>query len=102
MNILYIGDIMAQPGIDVVRRVLPDLRQERAIDLVIAQAENVSAGKGMLPEDMKTLQEFGVDFFTGGNWSLAQTEVLGPGSPVVRPANYPDGTSGVGYKRFVH
>lgn len=102
MNILYVGDIYGQPGIEVVQKVLPGLRKERAIDFVIAQGENVSQGRGLLPADMKVLQQAGVDFFSGGNWSIFNPETLplleDPKTPVIRPANYPAGTPGLGWK----
>lgn len=102
MKILYIGDIMGQAGIDVVGKILLDLRREKQIDLVIAQSENVTNGKGMSPGDMKTLQGFGIDFFTGGNWSLHNKALLpllaDSNQPVTRPANYPEGTPGSGVK----
>lgn len=91
MNILYIGDIMADPGMQVVEKLLPKLRQEKSVDFVIAQAENVSAGKGFVPADMKRLQKAGVDFFTGGNWTAHKPEIHSllsdPNSPVIGPAN---------------
>jgi len=102
MKILYVGDIYGEPGIEVIRRVLPDLKKEKKIDLVIAQAENVSDGRSLLPKDMKRLQKLGVDFFTGGNWTLFRQEVIpfleDPKQPIIRPANYPKGTPGLGYK----
>jgi metallophosphoesterase (TIGR00282 family) len=102
VNILYIGDIMGAPGIEVVRRVLPELRKNKQIDLVIAQAENVTDGKGLSVTDFETLQQLGVDFFTGGNWSLFRPELHAyledMNRPVIRPANYPDGTPGRGWK----
>jgi metallophosphoesterase (TIGR00282 family) len=102
MKILYIGDIMAHPGIKAVQAVLSKLRAERGIDLVIAQAENVTDGRGMSVIDYQLLRKAGVDFFTGGNWTLHLDE-LAPllsdlNAPVVRPANYPEGTPGLGYK----
>ncbi|MBA3758092.1 YmdB family metallophosphoesterase [Candidatus Saccharibacteria bacterium] len=102
MKILYVGDIMGRPGVDVVAKVLPDLIQEYAVDFVIAQGENVTEGRGMSIEDMQELQSYGVDFFTGGNWSLFREGVLTDEHPVIRPANYPDGTPGVGYKRVTY
>lgn len=102
MNILYIGDVMGEAGIKVVERVLPKLRRERQPDLVIAQAENLSEGKGIVQADVKRLRVAGVDFLTGGNWSLYREEIYpalsDPGQPIIRPANYPDGTPGLGYK----
>jgi metallophosphoesterase (TIGR00282 family) len=101
MNILYIGDIMGERGIETVRRVLPELRQAESIDLVIAQAENVTDGKSMSPADMKLLQGLGVDFFTGGNHTPKRRELaplLEDGSaPVIAPANL-TGAAGKGWK----
>lgn len=102
MNILYIGDIMGQSGVDVVRRVLPELKKQHHIDLVIAQAENVTEGKGLSPDDFKLLRDMGIDFFSGGNWSTHRSELNGhlndPNQPVIRPANYPDDVAGLGAK----
>lgn len=102
MNILYVGDIQAEPGIKVVEKILPDLRAERDIDLVIAQAENLSDGRGIRVNDFERIRACGVDFCTGGNWSLYREEIftkLGdPKVPIIRPANYPSGTPGLGSK----
>lgn len=93
---------MGAPGIEVVRRVLPGLRREKQIDLVVAQAENVTEGKGLSVKDFETLQSVGVDFFTGGNWSLFRPEIHpyleDMDRPIVRPANYPASTPGRGWK----
>lgn len=102
MNILYIGDIMGAVGVEVVQAILPGLKQKHSIDFVIAQSENVTDGRGMSLQDMQTLQSAGIDFFTGGNWSLFRDGVLTDEHPVIRPANYPEGTPGVGYKRIDH
>jgi metallophosphoesterase (TIGR00282 family) len=102
MNILYVGDIMGELGIATVAEILPGLRKERAIDFVVAQAENVTEGKGITPKDFQRLREIGVDFCSGGNWSLKRHEIVSlmerPDIPIIRPANYPDGTPGLGYK----
>ena len=102
MNILYIGDVMGETGVEVVESVLPELRRGQQIDLVVAQVENVTEGKGIIPEDFKRLQNAGVDFGTGGNWSLFRPEIIelanNPEQPIIRPANYPEGTAGLGYK----
>jgi metallophosphoesterase (TIGR00282 family) len=102
MNILYVGDIMGEPGIEVVEKVLPSLRSDKKVHLVIAQSENVSDGKGTTVADFRRLQKAGVDFCTGGNWSLHRDEIIpllnNPDEPIIRPANYPTGTAGLGYK----
>jgi metallophosphoesterase (TIGR00282 family) len=102
MKILYVGDIMAEPGIRAVEKVLPKLKKDLQIDLVIGQAENLSDGKGILPKDFSRIQKTGIDFCTGGNWSLNKEEIIpyleDPNEPIIRPANYPAGTAGLGYK----
>ncbi len=102
MKILYLGDIMGEPGLRIVEQILPGLRRKHGIDLVIAQAENVSEGKGMTKADFKRLQAVGVNFCTGGNWSLHKNELhdylADPQQPVIRPANYPADTPGRGWK----
>lgn len=102
MNILYIGDIMGEPGIGVVEKVLPAVRKDRKIDLVIAQAENVTEGRGISFGDFERLKKVGVDFFTGGNWTLYRKDIVpaldDPGQPIIRPVNYLQGTPGRGFK----
>lgn len=102
MNILYVGDVMGDPGMEVVQSVLPKLRRERSIDFVVAQSENVTEGKGITPEDFRHLLSYGVDFCSGGNWSLKREDIIpqlsDPNQPIIRPANYPEGTPGLGYK----
>ncbi len=107
MNILYLGDVMAEPGLQVVETLLPGLRRERNIDFVLAQAENASAadGRGIGTAEFKRLQTAGVDFCTGGNHIFRRSEIFGqlqdPNVPIVRPANYPTGTAGLPYKYAV-
>jgi metallophosphoesterase (TIGR00282 family) len=102
MNILYVGDVMAEPGLEVIEKYLPKLRKQHAIDVVIAQAENLSDGKGIRVRDLRRLQAAGVDFCTGGNHTLFRDEINvmldDPNEPIIRPANYPKGVPGLGYK----
>jgi len=102
MRILYVGDVMGEVGIEVIEKVLPELKKDRRIDLVIAQAENVSDGKGITLKDFERLRKTGVDFCTGGNWSLYRDEIIpamaDDSQPIIRPANYPEGTPGKGFK----
>lgn len=82
---------MGETGVQVVENELPGLKSELALDFVVAQAENVSDGKSMLPEDMKRLQNAGVDFFTGGNHTPSRPEIhvllKDDNQPVIGPAN---------------
>lgn len=93
---------MAEPGIKVVERLLTQIKQAKSVDVVIAQAENVTDGKGLSKADYERLKKAGVDGFTGGNWTLHNSEIYDhlsdPQQPIVRPANYPAGTPGQSYK----
>jgi metallophosphoesterase (TIGR00282 family) len=91
MNILYIGDVMGEMGITAVQQVLPALRTERNIDVVVAQGENVSSGKGLSVADYHRLKEIGVDAFSGGDHTVDRPELFplleNPSEPVTGPAN---------------
>lgn len=69
--------------------------------MILAQAENVTDGKGISVTDMKRLQSIGIDFLTGGNWSphLGETHSLlsDPNSPITGPGNMVD-CPGPGWK----
>ncbi len=97
MRILMIGDVIGKPGRDAVSRILPGLRQEKDIDLVIANGENAAAGFGLTVDTAWELLDSGVDVLTSGNhiWDKKEfipylDDVQGDGLPVIRPANYPD------------
>ncbi|HEY1063676.1 MAG TPA: TIGR00282 family metallophosphoesterase [Candidatus Saccharimonadales bacterium] len=102
MNILYIGDVMGEPGLRFVERVLPQVRKQHAVDFAVAQAENTTEGRGITLHDFARLRKAGVDACTGGNWSLWRDEIIpalsDPAQPIVRPANYPADTPGLGFK----
>ncbi|MCE7936210.1 YmdB family metallophosphoesterase [Candidatus Saccharibacteria bacterium CPR2] len=102
MNILYIGDIMGKPGREVVARVLPEIKNELIPDVIIAQSENITHGKGIEPKHMHELQNLGVDFFTGGNHSLHRPSIHkyldDNNQPIIRPANFPKSSPGRGHK----
>ena len=102
MKILYIGDIVAKIGRRAVTQVLPKLIEDKQIDFVIAQAENMSTGNGITKKAIKEMQDAGVDFFTGGNHSFKKPEGLelmqDSKNQIIRPANYPDDTPGKGWQ----
>ncbi len=102
MKILYIGDIVGEPGRDIVARLLPGVRAELEPDVIVAQSENVSHGSGITVNHVRELQRMGIDFFTGGNHSLKREALYGllasPDEPIIRPANLPADAAGVQYK----
>lgn len=103
MNILFIGDIVGEPGRRVVETVLPKIKKREDIKFVIANGENVAAGSGVTPALAAELFEHGVDVLTSGDhiWKRKEMVVeLNADKRLLRPANYPDGSPGFGYGVF--
>ena len=100
MLILAVGDIIGRPGRQAVNELLPSLRQQYGLDLVIANGENVAGGLGLTSTAAKELLNAGVDVLTSGNHIWAQKEIipyLDSEMPILRPLNYPPGVPGRGY-----
>ena len=100
INLLFIGDIVGKPGLDLVQTWLPSLIQKYKADFVIANGENASGGKGCTAKEGKILFELGVHVITGGNhtWDKRQSQDYLKEEPrSLRPLNYPRGTYGNGY-----
>ncbi|MBI2836457.1 MAG: TIGR00282 family metallophosphoesterase [Chloroflexi bacterium] len=100
MKILAIGDIVGSPGRRATSQVVPELRRERGIDFVIANAENAAGGFGVTPDTAREILHAGVDVLTSGNHIWAQKEIfpyLDSEMPLLRPLNYPSGVPGRGY-----
>jgi metallophosphoesterase (TIGR00282 family) len=100
MNILMVGDVFGESGRSAVARLLPGLRREHAIDLVVANVENAAGGFGVTPAFARAFLDQGVDVMTSGNhiWDKREiVEYIAKENLLLRPANYPAGTPGVGW-----
>lgn len=99
MNILCIGDVVGSVGCAYLQKVLPGLKRELAVDVCIVNGENSADGNGVLPTSVKALFEAGADVITGGNHSFRRWEIqdyLEEQPMLLRPANLPTGTPGLG------
>jgi 2',3'-cyclic-nucleotide 2'-phosphodiesterase len=99
IRLLFLGDIVGKPGRELVRRALPSLLEHYNIDLVIANAENIAAGRGITRELGDQLLNWGVDVITTGNHIWSQREAIdyiGAEARLLRPANFPAGVPGNG------
>ena len=99
MRILFIGDIVGQPGRKAVARHLQRLVATNGVDAVIANAENAAAGFGITPAVGQELFDLGVALLTSGNhvWDKKEAEAyLAKEGRILRPANYPDDVPGSG------
>lgn len=102
INILFIGDVFGKSGINIIKQMLPTLKEEHKIDFVIAQAENVSGRKGLEPKDYNKLKEIGINVFTLGNhvWAKHKINEIIDNKDIVRPFNVDVGYPGSGTNIF--
>jgi hypothetical protein len=99
MKLLFIGDIVGQPGRRAVTELVPKLRERHALDFVIANGENSAGGSGITPRTAAEIFAAGVDVITSGDHLWDQKEVmelLANEERFLRPLNYPPGTPGRG------
>ena len=100
MKILCIGDIVGKPGRYAVERLIPELKREYKLDVVIANAENAAGGSGLTSKIAKQLFNAGCDVLTLGDHVWDQKEIeeyLEKADSVIRPANFPEGCPGKGW-----
>ncbi len=103
MKALFLGDIYGKIGTDAVIKELPSLREKLNLDVVVVNGENSAHGFGITPNICNDLFDAGVDCITTGNHAWDKREIIPyieKNEKIVRPLNYPEGTSGKGYYIF--
>lgn len=101
VRVLFIGDLFSTPGLKVTQAYLASHAAE--YDFIIANGENLAGGFGITRKHFDALLAAGVDVVTLGNHSWDQAEALEmveETTRLIRPANYPPGTPGVGAAGF--
>jgi metallophosphoesterase (TIGR00282 family) len=99
MRLLFLGDVVGRPGRQAVVDLLPGLREQWRLDLVVINGENAAGGFGITEAVCDELLNAGADVITLGNHSFDQREALvfiERQPRLLRPANYPPGTPGRG------
>lgn len=100
MRILAIGDVVGDRAVAYLEEHLDRVRREQKIDFVIANAENAAEVRGLNARQAEQLFFAGVDAITLGNHAFGQRDlypVLESDCRIVRPANFPPQTPGMGY-----
>ncbi len=100
MRVLFLGDIVGHPGMEIVRAALPLLIPAEQLDLVIANAENAAGGSGLTPRLFRQLRQAGVDLVTLGDHIYKKAEIIGvlnTDEHVCKPANFPADAPGREY-----
>ena len=98
MRILAVGDLVGECGLNRLKQTLPRIKEEKMIDFVIVNAENVSGGMGITIKDFNELLKLGIDVITMGNHTWAKKDIFEfiDNPKLLRPANYSKGIVGKG------
>ncbi len=100
MKILIIGDIVGNSGVKKVMDVIPTFKKENNIDYIIANGENSADGMGITKKIYENLIKTEINMITMGNHTWGKKEIFDiiNDEHIIRPANYPEGVPGVGYR----
>ncbi len=102
LKILFLGDVVSTEGVNYLSSGgrLRKLRDRLGADFVVVNGENSADGNGITPESASRIYDSGADVITGGNHTWRRKEInrfLDDEDYIIRPLNYPDEASGMGY-----
>jgi hypothetical protein len=103
IRVLFIGEIVGKAGVFCVKTLLPSLKRDRKIDFVIANAEGTTGGFGLGKNHSIYLHKLGIDVLTGGERLYYKLDMVGhiqKAPYILRPANYPPGNPGRGWRIY--
>lgn len=99
LTILFLGDVVGEPGRSAVIAQMPRLKELHAPDFIIVNGENAAGGRGITPKITIDLLRAGVSVITTGDHIWDQKEIfsfIDTEPRLLRPVNYPDGAPGCG------
>jgi len=99
LTVLFLGDIVGEPGRSAVIARLPELKSRHALDFIVVNGENAAGGRGITGKITIDLLRAGVSVITTGDHIWDQKEILSfieTEPRLLRPLNYPDGAPGSG------
>ena len=100
LSVLFLGDVVGEPGRSAVIARLPELKAKHALDFVVVNGENAAGGRGITGKITIDLLRAGVSVITTGDHIWDQKEILSfidTEPRLLRPLNYPDGAPGSGW-----
>ncbi|MDQ2868149.1 MAG: TIGR00282 family metallophosphoesterase [Verrucomicrobiota bacterium] len=99
LTILFLGDIVGEPGRSAVIARLPQLKAKYALDFIVVNGENAAGGRGITGKITIDLLRAGVSVITTGDHIWDQKDIvgyIGTEPRLLRPINYPEGAPGQG------
>lgn len=99
LTVLFLGDVVGEPGRNAVIARLPELKEQHAIDFIVVNGENAAGGRGITAKITIDLLRAGVAVVTTGDHVWDQKDILSfidTEPRLLRPINYPTGAPGNG------
>ena len=99
LRMMFLGDVVGEPGRRAVIDLVPVLKKEYELDFVIVNGENAAGGRGITPKITIDLLRAGIAVVTTGDHIWDQKEILNyidTEPRLLRPINYPENTPGQG------
>ena len=102
MNILVIGDLIGESGLNKLSEEIKKIKEENNIDFVIVNGENVAEGMGITKKLFDEIVALGANVVTMGNHTWGKRDIFTfiDNQKIIRPANYPEGVCGKGYRIY--
>lgn len=103
MKILFIGDVFSSIGRDMIAKYLPKLKKKYQIDVVIANVENATHGKGLIRKHYEEFLFQGISFMTMGNHTFSKKELfdyIDEADRLIVPYNQPKALPGIGSREI--
>jgi 2',3'-cyclic-nucleotide 2'-phosphodiesterase len=103
IRILYVAEIVGKSGVFTVKKLLAAARRDLGADFVVGNADSATGGAGLGRQHAVYLRKLGIEAITTGECCYYKRDIVEhmPKAPyLLRPANYPYGNPGRGYKVF--
>ncbi len=100
-RILFLGETVGKPGMTAIKKGLPSLKESARVDFTVANGEGLTNGFGIGNAHAIQLLKSGVDLITTGEktyFKKDMVEAISKISRLIRPANFPAGNPGRGFK----
>src|ERR1043166_9445401 len=99
LNVLFLGDVVGEPGRNAVIARLPELKQKYSLDFIVVNGENAAGGRGITGKMTIDLLRAGASVVTTGDHIWDQKDIfsfLSLEPRLLLPLNYPAGAPGSG------
>ena len=103
LRVLFVGEIVGRAGVFCIKSLLAEVKKRCAADFVVANGDGATGGFGIGKNHSIYLRKLGIDAITGGDqiyFKKDMVEHIDNAYYILRPANFPPGNPGRGWRYF--